>query len=180
MNKTSFSQVYDSFFSKVTDDLFLELTELDTFRMLEDLLLSAIQKFQFPRQNLNDYTLFQIEDQREYSGVESNNILTSAIVYQGGYFNISLSQQECNILAIYMVVQWLGLQLATIENTRMKYSGSDFSFTSQANHMQKILQVKKDYQREGFHMQRLYKRRKSDQNGILKSTFDIIMAPLNK
>lgn len=180
MNKTSFSQIYDSFFSKVTDDLFLELTELDTFRMLEDLLLSAIQKFQFPRQNLNDYTLFQIEDQREYSGVESNNILTSAIVYQGGYFNMSLSQQECNILAIYMVVQWLGLQLATIENTRMKYSGSDFSFTSQANHMQKILQVKKDYQREGFHMQRLYKRRKSDQNGILKSTFDIIMAPLNK
>ena len=180
MNKTSFSQIYDSFFSKVTDDLFLELTELDTFRMLEDLLLSAIQKFQFPRQNLNDYTLFQIEDQREYSGVESNNILTSAIVYQGGYFNISLSQQECNILATYMVVQWLGLQLATIENTRMKYSGSDFSFTSQANHMQKILQVKKDYQREGFHMQRLYKRRKSDQNGILKSTFDIIMAPLNK
>ena len=180
MNKTSFSQVYDSFFSKVTDDLFLELTELDTFRMLEDLLLSAIQKFQFPRQNLNDYTLFQVEDQKEYQGVESNNILTSAIVYQGGYFNINLSQQECNILAIYMIVQWLGLQLATIENTRMKYSGSDFSFTSQANHMQKILQVKKDYQREGFHMQRLYKRRKSDQNGILKSTFDIIMTPLNK
>ena len=30
-----------------------------------------------------------------------------------------------------------GQQLASVENTRMKYSGSDFKFTSQANHMAK-------------------------------------------
>ena len=40
----------------------------------------------------------------------------------------------------------------------MKFSGTDFKFTSQANHMQKLLVVKKDYEREGFHLQRLYKR----------------------
>ena len=44
-----------------------------------------------------------------------------------------------------MVIGWLGQQLDTTENTRMKYSGSDFKFTSQANHMQKLLQLKKDY-----------------------------------
>ena len=70
-----------------------------------------------------------------------------------------------------MIVEWLGQQLANIENTRMKYSGSDFKFTSQANHMHKILQLKKDYEREGFHLQRLYKRRKKDENGIMRSTF---------
>ena len=36
---TPFSLVYDSFLSKITDDMFLELTELDTYRMLEELLL---------------------------------------------------------------------------------------------------------------------------------------------
>ena len=46
---TSFSLVYDSFLSKITDDMYMELTELDTYRMLEELLLSAIEKFEFPR-----------------------------------------------------------------------------------------------------------------------------------
>ena len=37
--------------------------------------------------------------------------------------------------------------------------------------MQKLLQLKKDYEREGFHLQRLYKRREKDENGIMRSTF---------
>ena len=57
----------------------------------------------------------------------------------------------------------------------MKYSGSDFKFTSQANHMAKLLTLKKDYEREGFHLQRLYKRRLKDENGIMRSTFGTIM-----
>ena len=69
-----------------------------------------------------------------------------------------------------MIVEWLSQQLASIENTRMKYSGSDFKFTSQANHMHKVLQLKKDYEREGFHLQRLYKRRVADNTGIMRST----------
>jgi hypothetical protein len=44
-----------------------------------------------------------------------------------------------------MVCSWIDQQLASVELTRMKYSGSDFKFTSQANHMQKLLQLKKDY-----------------------------------
>ena len=62
----------------------------------------------------------------------------------------------------------------------MKYSGSDYKFTSQANHLQKVLQLKKDYEREGFHLQRLYKRRAPDKDGILRSTFDIVMKPTGK
>ena len=69
-----------------------------------------------------------------------------------------------------MIVEWLSQQLASIENTRMKYSGSDFKFTSQANHMHKVLQLKKDYEREGFHLQRLYKRRIADNMGVMRST----------
>jgi hypothetical protein len=65
--------------------------------------------------------------------------------------------------------------LATIELIRMKYSGSDFKFTSQANHMHKLTNLQKEYERKGFHLQRLYKRRKIDANGVVKSTFGSIM-----
>jgi hypothetical protein len=78
-----------------------------------------------------------------------------------------------------MVVEWLGQQIASVENTRMKYSGSDFKFTSQANHIQKLIQLKKEYEREGFHLQRLYKRRAPDKNGVMRSTFNTIMAPID-
>ena len=85
-------------------------------------------------------------------------------------FNVVLNNEEVNILSTYMLVEWLTQQLATIENVRLKYSGSDFKFTSRANHLHKVLQLKKDYEREGFHLQRLYKRRKVDENGIYQST----------
>lgn len=45
--------------------------------------------------------------------------------------------------------------------------------------MQKLLQLKKDYEREGFHLQRLYKRRIPDAKGIMRSTFGKIMQPID-
>ena len=177
MSTTSFSLVYDSFLSKITDDMYLELTEIDTFRMLEQLLLSAIDKFQFPRIDLTNYDLFEIIDERIYNGIESDDQDVPIVIYQGGCFNNRLTHEEINILAVYMIVEWLSQQLASVENTRMKYSGSDFKFTSQANHMQKLLQLKKDYEREGFHLQRLYKRRIPDKRGVMRSTMGIIMQP---
>ena len=173
---TSFAKVYESFLSKITDDMYMELTELDTFRLLEELLISAIPKFEFPRVNL-DYEVEEFIDESVYNGVDSNHIEVKAFIYDDGYFKNSLTQEEINIISTYMVVEWLSQQLASVENTRMKYSGSDFKFTSQANHMQKILTMKKDYEREGFHLQRLYKRRKSDKYGVLRSTMDTIMQP---
>lgn len=174
-NKTPFSCIYDLFLSKIQDDLYLELTELDTYRLLQDLLLSAIPKFEFPRKQLDDYNLQDVIDVGTYNGVESNSEDWELLIYGQGQFNVLLTDEEMNILATYMVVEWIGQQLASIENTRMKYSGTDFKFTSQANHMQKLVTVKKEYEREGFHLQRLYKRRAKDKDGIPRSTFGVIM-----
>ena len=148
---TDFSVVYENFLSKITDDMYMELTVEETEEMLVSLLLDALPHFEFPRQNIFDY---------------DTETMT---------FSADLTHEEINIIGTYMVVEWMSQQLASVENTRMKYSGSDFKFTSQANHMSKILTVKKDYERLGFHLQRLYKRRKSDANGIMKSTFGSIM-----
>lgn len=181
-NTTPFSDVYDSFLSKITDDMYMELTEDDTYRMLEDLLLSSIPKFEFPRVNLFDYVKgsteeVEVETIDEVTG-EVNTKMTSA--YTAGHFNVELTAEEINILAVYMVVEWIGQQLASVENTRMKYSGTDFKFTSQANHMHKLLVIKKDYEREGFHLQRLYKRREIKDDSGPRSTLDKIVAPLKK
>ena len=159
-NYTPFSDVYNNFLSKITDDMYMELTLQDTEKILYELLIAALPKFQFPRQDLS-YQQIQVEGQYEEQTIWA--------------FVNELTQQEINIISTYMIVEWIGQQLASIENTRMKYSGSDFKFTSQANHMQKLLQMKKDYEREGFHLQRLYKRRKKDDTGVYKSTFGTIM-----
>lgn len=42
----------------------------------------------------------------------------------------------------------------------MKYSGTDFKMTSQANHLAKLITLKQEAERQDHHMQRLYKRRK--------------------
>ena len=150
-NTTSFSIIYNSFFGKITDDMYMELTEDDTANLVEELLNAAIHKFEFPRFDITDI------DEEEKC------------------FNTVLTSEEINIISTYMIVEWLGQQLASVENVRMKYSGSDFKFTSQANHMSKLLTLKKDYEREGFHLQRLYKRRIKDKDGIMRSTFGTIM-----
>ena len=172
---TPFSIIYDSFLSKIVDDMYLEFTELDTFRMLEELLSVAMHKFEFPRFDITDFEGNYVDDVGTYEGVESNNEEVPATIYGGGRFNVALTPEEINILSTYMIVEWLGQQLASVENVRMKYSGSDFKFTSQANHMSKLLTLKKDYEREGFHLQRLYKRRLKDDDGIMRSTFGTIM-----
>ena len=191
MKITRFSVVYNSFLSKITDDMYLELTEEDTKHLLRQLLASAIPKFEFPRQALQfgyigiKHPIEPSDDEEE--GEQDPNSNTNE--GQGGEeeeeqqyeiesvwaFTRPLTLQQVNILATYMIVQWLGQQLASVENTRMKYSGADFKFTSQANHMQKLLQMKRDYEREGFHLQRLYKRR-GFVNGKARSTAGDIMS----
>jgi len=151
MSNTPFSNIYKAFLAKITDDMYMELTPADTENMLQELFLGALHYFEFPRQNIYDYDL-ELEE-----------------------YNIELTNEEINVIATYMIVEWIGQQLASVENTRMKYSGSDFKFTSQANHMQKLLQLKKDYERLGFHLQRLYKRRIADDKGIMRSTLGSIM-----
>jgi hypothetical protein len=148
---TSFETIYNTFLSKITDDMYMELSKEETMPLLLELFENSLHWFEFPRFNLYDYDR-EIEE-----------------------YNIDLTQEEINIIATYMIVEWMGQQLATVELIRMKYSGSDFKFTSQANHLHKLQNLQKEYERKGFHLQRLYKRRKADKNGIMKSTFGSIM-----
>lgn len=74
-----------------------------------------------------------------------------------------------------MMNNWVQRQVTSIEHTRMKYSGSDFKMTSQANHLAKLLNLLAEVQRQSHHMQRLYKRRKKDSTGQYSSNWSVLM-----
>ena len=96
------------------------------------------------------------------------------VMIEASSFNTDLTSEEINILAILMMGAWLQRQVTSIENIRMKYSGSDFKMTSQANHLAKLLNLLKEVQRQSHHMQRLYKRRKIVDGGQYQSNWSVL------
>ena len=185
---TQFAAIYNRFLGKITDDMYMELTPQDTIRDLQNLLIDAIPGFEFPRKNLMDYEI-KTEIVRE-DLVTKNDFVIGLLwddlsqndpdpavpdcVVERSHFNVDLTSEEINILALLMKQGWVQRQVSSIENTRMKYSGSDFKMTSQANHLQKLLALLSEAQRESFHMQRLYKRRKLDDNGVYQSNWSCL------
>ena len=148
---TPFEDIYDRFFGKITDDMYMEWTEEDTKKDLKNILIDAIPGFEFPRFPLYDFDI------------------------DAETFNCHLTSEEINIFALLMYNTWLQRQVASVEQTRMKYSGSDFKMTSQANHLAKLMELKKEAERQSHHMQRLYKRRKIiDKDGSIKSNWSTL------
>ena len=183
---TQFTTVYNRFLSKITDDMYMELTPEDTIKDLQKLLINAIPGFEFPRKNLNNYTLLidkipQSELTEEdfvigivWGELPEDNMTPSYVLVEKSYFEVELTTEEINILTILMMEAWVQRQVTSIENTRMKYSGSDFKMTSQANHLSKLLSLLGETQRQSLHMQRLYKRRRIGGNGNYKSNWSIL------
>lgn len=184
---TQFTDIYNRFLGKITDDMYMELTPEDTMRDLRSLLIDAIPGFEFPRKILDDFsieTLVVREDRVEEGdfviGVvwntpdEEEDDGIPDVYIERSHFNVDLTSEEINILALLMMCSWLQRQVTSIENTRMKYSGSDFKFTSQANHLAKLLNLLSECQRQSFHMQRLYKRRRINSDGYIESNWDVL------
>lgn len=185
---TPFSEVYAMFLPKITEDLYMEWTREETIADMQNILLSAIPDFEFPRVPLFNYDLDYIdgteeEEEEPESGSEEpedggeepesgseeseseseengEGLEDEVPVDRVGAFLCKLSLEEKDILAHIMVIKWFSRQIASIDNIRMKYSGSDFRFTSQANHLDKLLKMKRVYEAESIKRQRLYKRRK--------------------
>ena len=140
---TPFTDVYNRFLGKITDDMYVELTPQDTIRDLRNMIIDSIPGFEFPRHNLYDYKI-------ETEIKEENNVLTTdfilgmlwdempedsenlapRLMVEKSHFTADLTSEEINILAILMMCTWVQRQVTSIEHTRMKYSGSDFKMTS--------------------------------------------------
>ena len=154
---TSFQEIYDAFLNKITDDLYFEndgpgvWTKENTMQDLKNLLLDSIPGFEFPRFSLYDYDEYAEE------------------------YNCHLTKEEITIFALLMLNQWLQRQVTSIENTRQKFTGTDFKASSQANHLAKLMDLKVETERQTHHMQRLYKRRRMlTSEGKIETNWDVL------
>ena len=140
---TLFATVYNRFLGKVTDDMYIELTPADTLKDLQNLLIDAIPGFEFPRKDLYNYKLevIQIPETETtpddfivgivWSDIIDENLSGDQnVLVDRSSFNVELTSEEVNILAVLMKQGWVQRQVTSIENTRMKYSGPDFKMTS--------------------------------------------------
>lgn len=154
---TSFERIYNRFLGRITDDMYFSddpagWTKQDTINDLKSMLIDSIPGFEFPRFPLYDYN----EEAESY--------------------NVPLTEEEINIFAILMYNTWLQRQIASIENTRMKFSSVEFKMSSQANHLAKLVELKKEAERQDRHYQRLYKRRRLiDERGATKPNWGSVM-----
>ena len=188
---TKFTEIYNCFLGKITDDMYMELTPVDTVKDLQNLLLCAIDGFEFPRVRLDEYTV-DVQQKWEHdlnmddfvigyiwNEIEIDDLTdtpqSQMAIVDNSEFNATLTHEEKNILATLMMEGWLQRQITSIENIRMKYSGSDFKLTSQANHLSKLLNLLSEVQRQSHHLQRLYKRRRINKDsGMIESNWDIL------
>lgn len=179
--------------------MYVELTPEDTLRDLQMLLINALPNFEFPRFPTDNYVVdIIIKNKNDLS--ENDFVIGSTtdifrdnpflpepptenddlIYVDQSSFNLELTSEEVNIIATLMMCGWVQRQVTSIENTRMKYSGSDFKMTSQANHLQKLMGLLSECQKQSFHLQRLYKRRRLIQNenspfnGLFRSNWDVL------
>lgn len=182
---TPFEVIYNCFLGKVTDDMFFPTnpdsnwTKEDLMKDLENILLDAIPLFEFPLFDLYDYGEVEIDTPIDDDCCCIIRDLDNPPEKQTQMqYNCELTPEEINILAVLMYNTWLQRQIASIENTRMKYSGTDFKLSSQSNHLDKLMKLKQEAERQAHHLQRLYKRRRMSgdkSKGKYKSNWSSVM-----
>ena len=117
---TPFLKVYDAFLARITADEWTLEEELAIVeRDWQELLRIAIFRFKYPRVDLSTE---QIE-------TDSENQIEH---YQ---FVNDLTNDEIQLLALYMKHEWVKRCIASWENIRQLYADKDFS---QANHLDKL------------------------------------------
>lgn len=149
---TPLKEVYDAFFTLITDDMYLEISEEETREDCKSLLKSSLPLFEFPKQPLSICNLGD--------GSQA--------------FDRDLTQEEINILAYGMVQIWLQRQITSIEILRQKFSGTDFKLSSQASHLQRLTLLMTNVRDEHRRLQLLYSRRRVDDGGNYQSNFDLL------
>lgn len=177
---TPFFTIYCTFLDNISDDMYLELTYSDTFKILERMLKQAIAMFswpRFPKYAFDSNVVTMIGDKESVD--ELGNTVVEQVALSKGCWTIQLTLEEVDILSDLMMVKWLDTQIFTANNTQMKYSSADIKFTSQANHIQKLTVLKENFQKSVKSKMHMYKRQKIDRYGNVTANYDGLATPKN-
>ena len=119
---TSFFKIYDAFLARITADQWtLEEDMAIVERDWQQLLKAAIFRFKYPRVSL------EVE---QTINVDPYGSEVSTFQFAG-----DLTNDEIQLLSLYMKHEWIKRCIASWENIRQLYADKDFS---QANHLDKL------------------------------------------
>ena len=144
-NFTYLSEIYERFLNGITTDMYLIVTPNETIRMLQNLFLSAIADFSYPKFPINNYVLLQPQYFSDYEEDEQGEMHVVDKIEDISYYPFGLTNEEIGIIADLMIPRWLGQQLANGDLVNMIYSGVDFKASSQANHISRLNALKLSY-----------------------------------
>jgi hypothetical protein len=139
---TPFLKVYDAFLARITADEWTLEEELAIVeRDWQELLKIAVFRFKYPRVSLDT-------QKNENANSESNPLEASEFVGD-------LTNDEIQLLALYMKHEWVKRCIASWENIRQLYADKDFS---QANHLDKLNKLEAAIQVEVRRAEGIYDR----------------------
>ena len=139
---TPFLKVYDAFLARITADEWTLEEELAIVeRDWQELLKMAIARFKYPRVSL---------DFEEMSDTAEDT--PQLKIYQ---FKEDLSNDEIQLLAMYMKHEWIKRCVASWEHIGQLYTSKDFSA---ANHLDKLNDLEFNVKREVEEQQDIYDR----------------------
>lgn len=118
--QTSYQEIYDLFVRKITDFNLMIQDDEDIEQLCYKYLESAIANFMFCKHDLSKRDIGK---------------------FNGG-FHSTLNIQEKEILSLLMIVEWLTPQIYNITLIKQFVGDSEFNMTSQANHLDKLSQLK--------------------------------------
>jgi signal recognition particle GTPase len=121
---TPYVNIYNSFLDKVSDPYLADMTDDELSTQLLKFLNNSIPKFKKCKRNLYD----------------RDDILEE--------FEATLTDEDIEILANLMVIEWLRPQINNLELLKQALSSKDFNITSQANHLKELQVLRKDAQSE--------------------------------
>ncbi|MCK9319419.1 hypothetical protein [Methanoculleus sp.] len=121
---TPYTTIYVSFLNKVSDQYLANMSDTDLNLQMFKYLNSSVPKFKKCKQDLSLRTVAN-------DGFEKD-----------------LTDEEIEILANLMVVEWLRPQINNLELLKQSLGTKDFQLFSQANHLKELQALRKDTQYE--------------------------------
>ena len=116
---TSYDDVINSFLLKISDDFLSSLSDIDFEKILDKYMISACSEFKKCTKLKN-----------------RNDVLRQ--------FNSELTNEESEILADLMVLEWLKPKMNSDELLEQRMTTKDYKMYSQGNHLDKLISLKKE------------------------------------
>lgn len=139
---TFYTEIYARFTPKITNYSFANLTKADFESQVEPFLKAAIVNF------------------RSCDKLSDRDELTKQ-------FNITLTDEEQEILAILMSIEYLSPRLITDDLLRQKLSVRDYRINSQANHIKEVRSIQNELKKDADKKMTLYTYKKSKLDELL-------------